>query len=178
MSDFRKYKSGSIRIKDFDYGSVGDYFITICSHNREYLFGEIRDGEMVLNEMGKIVEEEIINTPKIRKNIGIDIFCVMPNHIHLVITVFCRDTLQRVSTIERFGQPTSNTIPTIIRLIKSATTKRINILRNTPSQPVFQRGFYEHIIRNEKSYDEIYSYIESNPSTWYRDRNNPENSGK
>ena len=79
----------STRLKDFDYSSPNDYFITICTHNRECIFGEVLDGDMVLNELGKIVEKEILKTQEIRKNIGIDIFCIMPNHVHIIIMVLC-----------------------------------------------------------------------------------------
>ncbi len=181
MRNKKSSKRRSVRLKDFDYSSPNDYYITICSYNRECVFGNIIDGEMILNDLGRIVEREILNTQKIRKNVFIEIFQTMPNRVHLIITILGnndvdrRGTLQRAPTKERFGKPTSNSIPTIVRLIKSTTTKQINVLRNTPEKHVWQRGYYEHIIRNEKSYDEIYFYILSNPAVWNEDRNNPKN---
>jgi putative transposase len=169
----------TIRLKEYDYSEPGDYFITICTQNRECLFGEVVDGEMILNEVGKIVEEEILKTQEVRKYIFIEIFQVMPNHVHLVITILCDDcrgTARRAPTVEHFGKPTINSIPTIIRSLKSAISNRIH--KTGYSGYIFQRNYHEHIIRNEKSYDEIYDYILSNPSKWDEDRNNPKNFGK
>lgn len=187
----------SIRLKEYDYSEPGDYFITICTQDREELFGEIVDGEMVLNEVGKIVEEEILKTTSIRKEINIDIFCIMPNHIHLMITILCDEngrigcrgepvvrpdlnkqnnsidknilTDQNVRATQRVA-PTlkPNTIGSIMGQIKSITSKKSCI-------NLWQRNYYEHIIRNQKSYDEVYTYIQSNPQNWNSDRNNPRN---
>ncbi len=166
--DPNKHHRRSIRLKNYDYSQPGAYFITICTHNRQNLFGEIVDGEMILNEFGKIVYNEWLNTANIRPNIIVDEFIVMPNHLHgiLIIVDNCRGTLQRAPAMERFGQPTSNSIPTIIRLFKSACTKQINIIRQSPANPVWQRNYYEHIIRNENELDRIREYIINNPLKW------------
>lgn len=107
----------------------------------------------------------------------LDAFVVMPNHVHGIIALADHDgrgTSQRGPTIERFGKPTSDSIPTILRLFKSATTKRINEMRDTPGLPVWQRNYYEHIIRNESSLDRIRQYIFDNPARWAIDRENPQ----
>jgi len=98
----------------------------------------------------------------------------MPNHIHSIIILVDggRGTLQRAPTAEQFGKPTSDSIPTIVRLFKSATTKRINELRNTPGIPIWQRNYYEHIIRSEESLNRIRQYILDNPARWAFDREN------
>jgi len=158
----------SIRVKEYDYSEAGDYFVTICTHGRECLFG-------------KIVEEEILKTMSIRKEVNIDIFSIMPNHLHMIVSLndFCHDPVgaNGRSPLQCGNQNNFRMKPkslsSFVSGFKSATTKHINILRGTPSQTVFQRNYYEHIIRNEKSYDEIYSYIESNHTTWDRDRNHP-----
>lgn len=82
-------------------------------------------------------------------------------------------TLQRAPTVERFGKPTSNTIPTIVRLFKSVTTKRINELRDAPGVPVWQRNYHEHVIRDESEWECIRVYIQSNPYNWAEDSENP-----
>ena len=79
-------------------------------------------------------------------------------------------TKHRAPTIERFGKPTSNTIPSIIRGFKSTVTKQINNIRNTPGHPVWQRSYYEHIVRNEKSHNQISEYIRYNPEKWLNDK--------
>ena len=166
----------SIRLKGYDYSQAGLYFITICTQNRLCLFGEIVDDGMgtticVLNEYGGIAQKEWIQTSKMRPNIRLDVFVIMPNHMHGIIEIADgRGTMHRAPTVEQFGKPTSNTIPTIIRGYKSSVTKQINILRNQHSVPVWQRNYYEHIIRNEKSYDQISEYIQTNPLKWQDDK--------
>ena len=157
----------SIRLKNYDYASSGAYFVTIVTHGRQCLFGAIVDGAMRLNEWGAIVCDEWLKTEIIRPRVQLDVFVIMPNHIHGIIIVndvdgCCRGTLQRAPTIEQFGKPTSDSIPTIIRLFKSATTKRINEYRNTPAVSVWQRNYYEHIIRNETEWQRIRQYIANN----------------
>lgn len=169
----------SIRIKKYDYAQSGFYFITICTLNRENLFGEINGSKMVLNHFGKIVEDCIKNIPKHFLNTDIDYFVVMPNHIHLVViiddhrhsAINCRDTACRVPT-ESFGKPVAGSLPTIIRSLKSAITKQINIIRNMLGIPVWQRNYFEHIIRNEKELHKIRKYIEYNPLYWNQDEYN------
>ena len=98
----------------------------------------------------------------------------MLNHIHGIIKITRRDTACRVSTMEQFGKPVLGSLPTIIRSYKSAVTKHINKIRNTPTGFVWQRGFYDHIIRNEHDLNRIREYIRNNPLKWEFDRNNPE----
>ncbi len=176
----------SIRIKDYDYSREGLYFITICTHNHERLFGQINNDEMMLNEYGKTAYHEWLQTGEMRKNILLQEFVIMPNHMHGIIEInnstgrgmmprallHCdtksQGTYQRAPT-EQFGKPTSNTIPTIVRGFKSTVTKQINTIRNTPGQTVWQRSYYEHVIRNEKSYNRIFEYIRYNPKKWLQD---------
>lgn len=173
----------NIRLRNFDYSSPNDYFITICSHERECIFGEVLDGKMILNESGKIVNKEIAKSALIRKEIDIDVFCIMPNHIHLIVSLngFYYDTVgENGRSPLHFKNKGSfrmkpKSIPSFVSGFKSSATKNINIFRNIPNQPVWQRSYYEHIIRNQKSYDKIYDYIKNNPNMWNRDRNNPIN---
>ncbi len=101
------YHHHSIRLPGHDYSSPGAYFITICTHNRQCLFGEIVDGEIMLNEFGELIKSEWQKTGIIRPNIVIDAFIIMPNHLHGILIInddFCyhRDTLQRVSMITKY----------------------------------------------------------------------------
>jgi putative transposase len=104
---------------------------------------------------------------------------IMPNHVHGIIVlnetadVHCRGTLQRAPTFERFGKPTHNSISTIVRLFKSITTKRINQIQQSFGTTVWQRGFYDHIIRNEQDLNNIREYIMNNPLKWWFDEENP-----
>ncbi|MDD5732004.1 MAG: transposase [Patescibacteria group bacterium] len=182
MPDFKKYKPYSIRLKDYDYSEPGDYFVTICTDDRKCIFGVIVDGNMILNNLGKIIEEEILKTMEIRKELDVDIFSIMPNHLHLIISlsdVYYDPVETNGRSSLQYGENKfcmkPKSVSSFVAGFKSAATKRINILRETPKQLVFQDGYHEHIIRNQQSYDEIYIYIQSNPQTWGRDRNNPKN---
>ncbi|HRY60267.1 MAG TPA: transposase [Patescibacteria group bacterium] len=164
----------SIRLKEYDYSEPGDYFVTICTQNRECLFGEIVDGKMILNEMGLIVNDCWNDLENHYPGIYLDIFTIMPNHIHFILTILCDDHivgagLKPAPTGKRYQ------LFEIIRGFKTFSARKINKMKNTSGNPVWQRNYYEHIVRNEQSYDEIYSYIESNSQTWDRDRNNPKN---
>ena len=186
--ELEKHHRRSIRLKEYDYSQVGLYFITICTQKHLCLFGKIEEGKMILNEYGIIAEKELIKTSEMRPNIHLDEFIIMPNHIHGIIEITNRrgtmrrapsmhryPTSYRAPKVEQFGKPTSNTIPTIIRGYKSALTKQINILRNQPGVPVWQRNYFEHIIRNEKEMNETREYIINNPLKWDLDKQNPNN---
>ena len=167
----------STRLKEYDYSSSGAYFVTICTHERKCLFGKVVDGEMELNENGKIVKSEWLKTEEIRDNVSTDEFIIMPNHLHGILFIDepadRRGTVHRAPTAERFGQPTSNSIPTIIRSFKATVTKQINEGRNTPGLPVWQRGFYDRIVRNDDELNRIREYIVYNPLKWQLDKENP-----
>jgi putative transposase len=185
----------SIRLPGYDYSKPGVYFITICTHDRtNHLFGDIINGKMAENGFGNIVRNEWFKTPQMRPNSHMDAFIIMPNHVHGIIVIgdrrgdgrgndrgdYGRGTLQRAPAItvkcEQFGKPTPNSIPTIVRLIKSATTKQINELRNTPGMPVWQRNYYERIVRDPKSLYGIRRTIRDNPRNWLSDvENRPKN---
>ncbi len=162
----------SIRLKDYDYSQAGAYFITICTQNRECLFGEIKDGQMRLNEMGKITAIEWENTSVLRPNIELDEWVVMPNHFHgIIIILDGRGTARRAPTaVEQFGKPVSGSIPTIIRSFKSAVTKRINEYRQMVGAKLWQRNYWERIIRNETELNHIREYIHNNPDSWEQDK--------
>ena len=168
------HRRRSRRLKRYDYSHAGAYFITVCTRNRECMFGDIADGEMRLNDAGRIVTEEWMKSADIRNDIELDAFVVMPNHVHGIVVIGCRGTARRAPTCERFGQPTVGSIPTIVRAFKSACTKRINDMRNARGTPFWQRNYYEHVIRGEDDLDRIRQYIADNPACWVEDENNPD----
>lgn len=177
---FREHHRRSIRLKGYNYSRPGGYFITICTYHREYLFGDIVNGKMQLNPIGLIVEDEWQKTPFIRPTTELGPFVIMPNHIHGIIVLnddrrsesqFAPTDTPFAHTTGKFISP-SNTIGAIVRGFKSASTKRINEMRQTRSVPVWQRNYYEHIIRNEKDYNAICDYITNNPLQWQYDLEN------
>ncbi len=161
----------SIRLKEYDYSQPGAYFITICTKNRECLFGEIVDGGMELNDLCKIVVECWEDLPNHYPYIELDTFVIMPNHIHGIIVRYddVGAGLKPAPTKKRHG------LHEIIRALKTFSSRRINLIRNTVGTPVWQRNYYEHIIRNEKSLFEIRQYIINNALLWADDEENPNN---
>ena len=165
----------SIRLRGYDYATAGVYFVTVCTEGRACLFGGVVGDGVRLNGTGRIVLDEWNKTAKMRSRVVLDQFVVMPNHIHgIVVFMDGRGTLPRAPAVERFGKPTSDSIPTVIRLFKAATTKKINTHRGTPGAVVWQRNYYEHVIRNGDSLDRIRRYIADNPARWAFDRENPD----
>jgi putative transposase len=160
----------SIRLKGFNYSDTGYYFVTICTHDRECLFGEIKNGEMIFNDYGKIIENVWYSLPK-HHNVKLDEFQIMPNHIHFILIIPLGRGIAR--NAPTFKNVTTGSLPCIVRSFKSEITKQIHQLGY--NRRVWQRNYYEHIIRNEREYWEIKKYIKNNPKNWENDRNNQEN---
>lgn len=175
-----KYRVESIRLKNWDYSNNGYYFITICTKEKEHFFGNIIDGKMILNDIGKIINDEWYKSEKMRPNIILDEFIIMPNHIHgiIIINNEMNNAVNHVEThcnasLQPHNADKKNNLSNIIRGFKSSSTKLIHILgfNNFAWQP----RFYEHIIRNEKSLQKIRNYIITNPINWLKDENNIKN---
>ena len=182
--DSNKHQRRSIRLKDYDYSQAGAYFVTMCTDKKECVFGDIVNGEMVLNEYGKVVEEEWYRSAAIRREIELDAFVVMPNHIHgIVVIVESNVGAQGLAPLQQTQRGCVSlgrkprSLSTFIAGFKSAVSRRINDLRGTPYAPVWQRNYYEHVIRNENDLNEIREYIVNNPLKWDLDRENPQNVG-
>ncbi|MDP2807546.1 MAG: transposase [bacterium] len=178
--DNLRHHRRSIRLPEYDYSQEGAYFVTICTQDRKCIFGEIVNGKMVLNEWGQIVDDEIIKTETLHPGVIIDTYGIMPNHVHLII-LLCgdagqgRDMARHVPTGKRpFGKPQPGSLSAIAGSIKSAVTKNINLKRSVPGGSVWQSRFFEHVIRNQKSYGNIRQYIIENPFYWDQDEENPE----
>ena len=187
MEDFlnikfkNKYRIPSTRLQTWDYSSDGWYFVTICTKNHENLFGEIKDERMVLNEFGKIIKEEWLKSEKIRHEICLDFFVIMPNHLHgiviinqpttddnnnvypkpcVVVETHGRASLHKTSSGNKTFYRPPKSLSSFVAGFKSITTKIINLITNTPGNPVWQPRFYDEIIRNEIALKEIRQYID------------------
>jgi putative transposase len=173
MYDPKIHHRRSIRLQEYDYSQAGMYYITICSAHHKNIFGKILNDEMVPNDWGRAAAEEWVRTAQIRPSVELDEFVIMPNHLHgiLILLEIVPDSLQIEHPLihEKFGKPTSNTIPTIVRGYKSAVTKRINTLRGRADGPIWQDGYYESIIRNFQAYEKIKEYTANNPAHWAQD---------
>jgi REP element-mobilizing transposase RayT len=168
----------SIRIPDYDYSQPGAYFITMITHGRDRLFGEVRDGKMQLTEAGQIVWEIWNSLPGRYPQIGVGTACVMPDHFHGIVNIlpssvraFYEMPLLKtgITQMERRRM----TLPLVVGYFKMNTAKRINLLRGLEGVPVWQRNYYEHVIRSDEDYGRIRSYIESNIENWEEDEENP-----
>ncbi len=159
---------------DIDYASPGAYFVTVCTHQRACLLGEIIDGHECLSVPGEVVCTVWKDLPNHCPDVELDAFLVMPNHVHGILALHGRGTACRAPT-EAFGRPVAGSIPTIVRSFKSSAAREINRLRGTPGAAVWQRGYFEHIIRTPNDLDRLRRYIESNPLRWALDRENPAN---
>ncbi len=183
-----KHYRRSIRLKEYDYAQPGGYFITIVTYQRECLFGEIVGEEMRLNKYGLVAQQHWERLPKRFPDIELGRFVMMPNHMHGIIIIherrgtaenqnnFDGESSRRAPTQEQFQKPVAGSIPTIVRSYKSAVAYRINLMRNSNGVPVWQRNYYEHVIRNHADWDRIHQYIESNPLLWAEDEENPSHS--
>lgn len=161
----------STRLRDYDYSRAGAYFITVCTKGRKSLFREVKDGEVVLNELGRIAEEEWRKSAQVRIEIDLDAWVVMPSHIHGIVII--ADERRRGDRPVARGGPRARSLGAMMAGFKSAATKRINTMRGTPGASVWQRNYYEHIIRNESALDRIRQYIANNPAGWSEDPENP-----
>jgi REP element-mobilizing transposase RayT len=175
--DPEKHRRRSIRLKNYDYSQSGAYFVTICTKDRECLFGDISDNNLHYNDYGQIAYDFWSKILEHFSNTQLDGFIVMSNHIHGIVVIGGdgRGLACHAPTNRKFAKPISNSLSTIIGSFKSAVTKQINQIRSTPGILVWQRNYYEHIIRNEKELNKIRKYIVDNPLKWDTDENNLEN---
>jgi putative transposase len=172
--DPKRHHRRSIRLKGYDYSQPGAYFLTICTYRSVDLFGRVKKGRVVKSQHGKIAADEWIRTAKMRTNVELDVYVVMPNHFYgiMVLTenhveIGGRTRRAQTDESERFGKPRCGSLPTIVRAFKAAVTKRVNRHRGTPGFPVWQRNYYEHIVRDDDELDAIRKYITENPVCAY-----------
>jgi len=159
----------SIRLKDYDYSQAGAYFVTICVQNRECILGSVVTETVQLTEPGLLVLEVWDRLPNSFPNIQLDALMVMPNHVHGIILI--ADPHQGAAS----GAPTRHcpSLGKIIRVFKSVSAVQINRLLGRTGQSVWQRNYYEHVIRNHDDLNHIRLYIQENPRTWANDPENP-----
>ncbi len=181
----------SIRLRGYDYRQPGAYFITICTYDKSCVFGHIVEGQMQLNECGQVVQEQWISTAKVRPNVELGAFVIMPNHLHAILIVGpavgatrrvaptngivgpAVGATRRVAPTNPPHGPARGSLGAIIGQFKSMTTKRVNLRRGTPGSILWQRNYYEHVIRSEESLNAIREYICRNPLSWASDAENP-----
>ena len=174
----------SFRIPRFDYSGPGVYFVTIVAHGRACRFGHIIKNALQLSAQGRVAEECWRQIPAHFPNVELGAFIIMPNHVHGILALHDREdkTSSRRGTpwraptpdahpLERFGGPISGSLATIMRQYKPSVTRRINGTIGV-SGHIWQRGYYEHVIRNDEDWNRIHPYIESNVVNWAQDEEN------
>jgi len=164
----RKPNRRSLRLKGYDYTSPGAYFVTLCTQGRLCLFGEIKEGVMCLNEIGHMIERWLLSIPERFEHVDIDAFVIMPNHLHgiIVFEAIVNKQFRHVS------------LASVVRWFKKKTTNEyIQGVKQKGWPPfnrrLWQRNYWEHIIRNDRSLERIRRYIVENPLRWHLDRENP-----
>ena len=135
------------------------------------MFGKVNDGNVELNELGRIAAEEWLKSARIRDEIELDAWIVMPNHVHGIVII--TDDHSRGDRPVAPSGPRPRSLGAMMAGFKSAATKRINSIRGAPGASVWQRNYYEHVIRNQSALDQIRRYITDNPAGWSEDPENP-----
>lgn len=175
-----KYRTETIRLNYWDYSKEWWYFVTINTKNHKCYFGDVINGQVILNKIGEVVKEEWLKAEKLRKNVKIDYYVIMPNHLHGIIVL--DDETKEISTKNfdfnemnkrKFFKPIKNSLSVIINQFKGSVKRWCN--RNGYSNFEWQPRFFDRIIRNEKELFLIRQYIEQNPLKWEIEKNQPEN---
>ena len=151
-----------MRLKGYDYSTPGCYFVTILTHNRCKLFWNYDK----LNDLGRIVETEILSISKHFNDVKVDNYVVMADHIHLLITIACDalDNNDEVLLNEVLGKNDHPKLDVVVGSIKSGITRKIHKIK--PDLKVWHKSYYDHIIKNENDYNETWDYIDANPIRW------------
>lgn len=161
----------SVRLKGYDYRQGGAYFVTICVHNRECLLGTVTDGTVDLNPFGEAVEAAWQWLAEQYSYISLDAWIVMHNHFHAIIQI--SDDPNVGASHET---PLRKPLGQLMGAFKTVSTKHVNHLRNTPGLVLWQRNYYERVIRDETELNAIREYILNNPLGWITDSENPNHS--
>lgn len=172
----------SIRLRTYNYAEPGAYFVTIVAYQRQPIFSSIENGVLHLTDLGEIVREEWLKSAKIRKEIELDEFIIMPNHFHAIVWIkdipsphgngITNENPEPLSDSLLPHGPLKKSLGSLIAGFKSACTTRINRGLDTSGVPIWQRNYYEHIIRDQPDLDQIRLYIQENPSQWETDSEN------
>lgn len=176
----------SIRLAGYDYTQPGSYFVTICVHERACILGIVNNGTVTLSRYGSVVEKDWLNIQRHFPEVEFDVLMIMPNHIHGILHILGRGEAFSNQNQRAFFKPSENASPlrpasgtqsgslaAIIQNFKSVSTRKINRIRSMPGFPLWQRDYYEHIVRDETELARIRTYIVNNPLQWESDRENP-----
>lgn len=175
-----KFRTSTIRMGHWNYSWPGLYYVTICTKDRICCFGNIKDGQVYMSEIGTVVFDCWLEIPNHFGNVKIDDWIIMPNHLHGVIVIEdkdfghdnCRDAPWHVSTVNKFAPLPPKSLPSIVNHFKGAV-KRICNKNNLAF--TWQERYYEHVIRDYEDLGRVREYIAQNPINWEYSKNNPKN---
>ena len=164
----RKPVRQSSRLPGYDYTQPGFYFVTVCAYHQRCIFGDIDADTVRLNDAGQTAAFTCKWLAQQYPHVELDEFVIMPNHMHGLIIIQNGDDT-------RPGEPGQyKSLGRLVGAFKTVSTRRINLLRGTPQSTVWQRGFYEHVVRTSDSLERIRAYINTNPVRWALDPENPQ----
>ncbi len=165
-----KHHRRTIRMPGHDY-SAGAYFVTLVTHNRAELFGVIKNGVVTLSAYGQIAHDEWLRSVHIRSEIEQDAFVVMPNHIHMIIVLLGSNLApeQAATKVDHKIRRVPKSLGSVLAGYKASVTSKINEFRKTPGEPIWQRNYHEHFIRDDRERNAIRTYITNNPTKWSLD---------
>ncbi len=165
-------KRRSIRLPEYDYGQAGAYFITVVTYHRKCVFGDVVDGEVRLSKMGVIVNAAWQELPAHFPNVTNDEYVIMPNHLHGIIQIISDSLgrhIWRPYEMTEVIEPSRTPLGVIIGNFKAAVTRAVHKVKGFEHFHLWQRNYYEHIIRDERDYERVLEYIRSNPMNWEQD---------
>lgn len=163
-----RHRRRSIRLKDYDYSQPGHYFVTICTAGRQLLLARFEDEDILLNAAGRLIRQTWVDIRVRFPHVELDEFVVMPNHFHGIVVITERS-------------PPGEKRPTLGQIVgyfKYHSTRLYNLLEKTDGVKLWQRNYYEHIIRNEREWNAVRRYIRDNPQNWLQDVDNPAAAGR
>ncbi len=157
------------RLRGYDYTRPGTYFITICAYQRQMLFGDVIDGKMVYNSIAEAIRCEILSLADHYENVFVDSWCIMPNHLHLLIRIDMQpEGTSFITPDDNAVRPAAQrpSLGNIVRGFKAGVSRRTGIR-------VWQRNYHDHIVRDANELEKIQLYIQNNPAKWEEDRHHP-----
>ena len=163
----------SIRLPGYDYAEDGAYFVTVVTHEREMLLGDVVDGEMRLNATGRLVMEAWRWLAFQYPYVELDTHVIMPNHLHGIIVITGRQSMGNETGDSGIAPAPRKPLGRLVGAFKTVTTRQVNLVRSTPGRPLWQRNYYERVIRDEKELSLTREYIVNNPMQWELDAENP-----
>jgi REP element-mobilizing transposase RayT len=167
MAESSLPKRKSPRLRGYDYAAPNWFFVTICVAGRRPILGSIVGTDMKLSEFGRIVERTWLNLPRFYANVSLENFVVMPNHVHGIVVI------GEVRPTPELAQPRRHSLSEVVRGFKSMSAREVNRGAREP-RALWQRGYYDHIIRDDADLTRIREYIDNNPVAWANDPENPD----